>query len=40
MAANDDITKKDLSENNDNKIVNISERLDKLEKDVESICSK
>ena len=39
MAANDDITKKDLSENDNNKIVNISERLDKLEKDVESILS-
>ena len=39
MAANDDITKKDLIENDDNKIVNISERLDKLEKDVESILS-
>ena len=37
MAANDDITKKDLIENDDNKIVNISERLDKLEKDVESM---
>uniref|UniRef100_UPI00048045EA coiled-coil domain-containing protein n=1 Tax=Brachyspira hyodysenteriae TaxID=159 RepID=UPI00048045EA len=43
MAANDDMTKKDLIENDeqslDNKIVNISERLDKLEKDIENIFS-